>query len=181
MTRATKPLLVIVDVQSGFTDQASTKHIAKKISDYVLGRKDMFCAIIATRFINPEGSQFENLMGWTKMRNPEETQLHPLISPLVDHVLTKTGYSNAGDILEIAQQYGSKEIWLCGADTEICVLQTASGIWDQWGQTAVVPRVLYDLCASTGGLEAHKNSCDTLRRTIGERQVLLDATSTYNK
>ena len=130
--------------------------------------RDRFSAVVATRFINPTGSMFEQLMGWTDLREPDETALHRLIEPRADHVITKTTYSNAAAVAEIAKQYKATQIWLCGIDTEVCVLQTASGLWD----LGIHPVVLYDLCASTGGEQAHLNAYDVIRRTVGAKQII---------
>lgn len=163
----TKSILVLVDVQNGFiTDD--TRHIPNKIAKYLALERDRFSAVVATRFINPQGSMFEEHMDWTQLRERHETRLHHLIGDATDHILTKTTYSNASAIASVARQYGAQEVWLCGIDTEICVLQTASGLWD----LGIRPVVLYDLCASTGGAEAHHNAYDVLRRTVGSAQLL---------
>ena len=162
-----KPLLLIVDVQNGFIDK-HTKHVPKQIETYIKQERNRFSAVVTTRFINPTGSMFEQLMGWTDLREPDETRLHQLIAPHADHVLTKTTYSNASAVAEIAKQYKTSQIWLCGIDTEVCVLQTASGLWD----LGIHPIVLYDLCASTGGKQAHLNAYDILRRTVGTKQLI---------
>jgi nicotinamidase-related amidase len=57
---------------------------------------------------------------------------------------------------------------LCGFGTDQCVLATALMLWD----AAIVPRVLAELCSSSGGPEMHEAGLAIARRAIGDRNVV---------
>ena len=74
--------------------------------------------------VNVEGSSFERLIGWTRLRSGPEVELVPELAHAAQHVIEK-------------HQYGAftpefvgllKERWmgllLCGIATESCVLKT---------------------------------------------------------
>ena len=60
------------------------------------------------------------------------------------------------------------EIYLCGIDTECCVLKTAFDLFELEYNVYV----LKDYCACTHGIEKHNNALEILRRNIGKDYVI---------
>lgn len=61
-----------------------------------------------------------------------------------------------------------KQVYVCGLDTDCCVLATAVGLFEK----GIRPIVLVDLCDSTGGTESHKAGLLALKRLIGKKNVI---------
>jgi len=166
---AVLPVLAIIDVQDGFLN-TSTEHLPDLIYNYVTKASDRYSKIVATQFYNPEGSNFEKLLRWERLRGEHETRLDRKIASVSDTIVTKSIYSAAPELLTEARATGTREIHLCGIDTDVCVLLSASGIFD----AGYYPKVLHFLCASSAGKEAHEAAAKQLGRIIGRNQVLTD-------
>ena len=85
-----KDILIIVDVQKGFTKKFTVEKIPC-IED-LLSRR-VFDTVIATKYWNTPDSNISRLMGWKDLCTEEEQMLVPEIVPYVDHVTEKNIYS----------------------------------------------------------------------------------------
>lgn len=171
MTHETRAALVIVDVQRGFTREGGD-HLVAAIAAYVDAHRDRYALVIATRFRNQRGSRYETQRDWTGMTEAADVALLPAIEARADHALDKTGLAPDRDALcALLVAHGIERVHLCGLDTDQCVLATALQAWD----ADVVPTVLADLCASSGGEELHDAARAILRRSIGDRNVVRSA------
>ena len=61
-----------------------------------------------------------------------------------------------------------EEIYLCGIDTEACILKTAFDLFEKEYDVYV----LKDYCASTLGVKRHNNAIAILKRNIGEKSII---------
>ena len=59
-------------------------------------------------------------------------------------------------------------IYLCGIDTECCILKTAFDLFEK-GYNVYV---LKDYCACTHGKIRHNNAIEILKRNIGDKYVI---------
>lgn len=85
----------------------------------------------------------------------------------MDAVHTKTGYGTVST-LPLTTLEAFDAVYVCGADTDACVLAVALGLFD-----AGVPVVVRaDLCLSAGGTEAHLAGMAVLTRQLGRNRVL---------
>ena len=115
--------LVVIDVQQGFITP-DTAHIPERICSLI--KAVPFDHVIATRFINEEGSPFVELMGWRGMMTEGECALCQGIGPRAERVFTKYGYSCFIDEFSrflVANQV--TDLAFAGIDTDCCVLQSA--------------------------------------------------------
>jgi len=161
--------LLVIDVQNGFIT-SETAHLPALIAAFLRGRHGDYALVIATRFENAPGSLYETSMGWCEMRGPLDTALAPEIAPLVHEVSVKHGYAPAMiDLVARLQRADIERVDLCGIDTDQCVLATAIALWD----AGIEPRILSNLCASTGGPSAHEAGLLVARRAIGRRNVVV--------
>ena len=60
------------------------------------------------------------------------------------------------------------KIYLCGIDTECCVLKTAFDLFENEYDVYV----LQDYCACSKGIERHNNALQILRRNIGYDKII---------
>lgn len=59
------------------------------------------------------------------------------------------------------------EVYICGLDTDACVLATAIGLFDN----LIAPIVLEDYCFSTGGEQYNEAGLKCLERTISKALI----------
>lgn len=159
--------LVLVDVQNGFIG-LHTHHIPPLLASFLASNATRFRLVIATRFVNTPGSQFVRLIDWSEMMDAPAIDLAPGISRFVDVTLDKHAYGDAPDIVRVLDAHHIRTVYMAGIDTDVCVLQNAGALFDL-GYTV---NVLYDLCASNGGENVHREMLVPLERTVGGRQVV---------
>jgi len=163
MTKKTNCLL-IVDVQKGFINDA-TRHLPSLIE----AAQADFDLVFATRFVNPDASVFRRYMNWGRFA-PESAETELAFAPALHAVvIEKTIYSCVDDgFCRSLRAAGVEEITLCGIDTDICVTKCAVDLFER----GIRPIVRADLCGSHAGAAAHKRGIETLKRFIGEGQVV---------
>lgn len=157
--------LLVIDVQKGFVSDR-TSHVVPKIRELMKTTSDIYK--IATKFINVEGSGFTDIMHWKRLKTSPEIDVMGEIVPLADRIVEKTTYTACTEeILSFLQVNEIKEVYICGIDTDCCVLKTAIDLFER----NIRPVVLSDYCASNGGIESHNAALTVLQRTIGINQI----------
>ena len=156
--------LVIVDVQKGFLNDW-TRHVPAAVATL----QDRFDRVVATRFVNPEGSPYRRLIHWHRFA-PGSTDTEFAFAPRPDAwILEKAVYGAVSDaFLTYLREHGITRVHLAGIATDNCVLKTAVDLFEQ----GVEPIVLADACGSHGGPECHECGLRLLRRFIGADQVV---------
>ncbi len=177
-----KSCLIVIDAQRGFLRSDDTKYLADRILNAL--RNDPFDFVIGTEFINSPKSLFHRALGWREMEDGPDTDIPEALLRKMDLVIEKNGYSAAEDILyydlfDPETEWGERTwdaitclneggtAYLCGCDTEACVLATATGLWDH----GVRPVILSDLTESNGGREVHEAALMIARRMFGTDAV----------
>lgn len=156
--------LIIIDVQKGFVNDA-TRHLPDRVTDLQAGYEH----VIATRFVNPEGSAHRRLMGWTRFAPDSRDAELAFAARAGALIIDKASYSgNETELLERLQVTGATEVHLCGIATDNCVLAVAVALFE----AGLRPVVLADYCASHAGVDYHEWGLRILRRLIGEAQVV---------
>jgi nicotinamidase-related amidase len=159
---------VIVDVQHGFI-VPETAATVPSIAEYIERERGRYASVIATRFVNRPGSLYETERDWHAMMPWAEVELLPEVARAADLVLSKHGLApDPEELLPALRARDVQTAELCGFDTDQCVLATALLLWD----AGIVPRVLADLCSSSGGPDMHEAGLAIARRAIGDRNVV---------
>jgi nicotinamidase-related amidase len=142
-----KPVLVVIDVQNGFITEHS-QPVVPIIVDLVRRWQAAHGDVVFSRYLNYVGSPFEKLIGWTKMADSPETdfvtELAPYIgphTPVVDKYIY-TLFTPEGT--QLVQEHGWTDLYLCGIDTDSCVLKTAVDAFEH----NLTPWIVEDACAS---------------------------------
>jgi nicotinamidase-related amidase len=159
---------VVVDVQHGFV-VPETAGVVPALKDFLRHAGQRYDLIVATRFVNQHGSLFERERDWHAMMSGDETELLSEVATVADIVIIKHGL--APDPVKLLPALRDRDIQvadLCGFDTDQCVLATALLLWD----AGIVPRLLVQLCASSGGNDMHEAGLAMARRAIGDRNVV---------
>jgi len=155
--------LLVVDVQRGSIDEddETVEGIRRLIAEH----GDRFEKVIASRYINVEGSPVRTILGSDSWSRPEEIALHDGISQPGVIVLDKSTYA-LGNALDPHLE-GIENLVLCGVDTHACVLHEALDAFDR----CIRPIVLADLCNSGNGDDAHECALNVLRHAVGVDNV----------
>ncbi len=160
-----KDILIIVDVQKGFTKKFTVEKIPC-IED-LLSRR-VFDTVIATKYWNTPDSNISRLMGWKDLCTEEEQMLVPEIVPYVDHVTEKNIYSGVTpELVALLKKLGDGQlpeyVFLLGFDTECCLLSTAADLFEM----GVRPLVLTEYSGSHDGPKYHDAGVIAMEHLIG--------------
>lgn len=168
------PVLVVVDVQNGFITEFS-RPVVPRIANLVARWQAKGGDTVFTRYHNYSGSPFERLINWTQLREqPEVDIVDPLIPFLskATAVVDKKIYTLFNDEgANLVRERGWTDLYICGIDTESCVLKTAVDTFER----DLTPWVVRDACASHSGAEAHDAGLLVVSKFIGPRQIITTA------
>jgi nicotinamidase-related amidase len=169
-----KPVLVVVDVQNGFITEHS-QPVVPIIADLVHRWQASHRDVIFTRYLNYPDSPFERLIGWTKMTDGPETEIVPELLPYVNPqtpIIDKYIYTLfTPEGAKLVDERGWTDLYVCGIDTEICVLKTAVDAFEN----NLTPWILEDASASHSGPKAHAAGLFIAGRFIGMNQIIQTA------
>ena len=158
--------LMIIDIQNGFISP-KTEYVIERIKDLL--EKEHFDHVIATQFINEEGSPFRRFIKWEKLSEPPETDVLDIVKENAETIFVKNVYSAVNDdILAYLKRKNVTEIFLSGINTDCCILITAADFFEM----GIDAKVLSYYSASNGGKESHYAAVRVLKRMIGEGQII---------
>ena len=166
-----KKILIVVDLQKGFINE-NTIDTYNKISNLL--KLNIFDKVIASKYINRDNSNIEKFMNWKGLKDEESQELMPDIKKYADYIITKQDYFSAvidetKEILRIENNGEMPEsIFICGLDTECCVLKTAVDFFEH----GIRPLVLANYCFSTPGYEFHNAGILSLNSLIGDQNII---------
>ena len=163
----TAPGLLIIDVQKGFVAPA-TAHIPKIVEELQASYRN----VAVSRFVNRPESPHRRFLDWNRLL-PGSDEVELAFEPVAHaFVFDKPQYSAVSfDLLRWIHVNGLSEVHLCGIDTEVCVLTSATALFE----ISIKPVVLAWACASGGGADGHAAGLVALRRLIGKDNIWADA------
>lgn len=159
----TKKAIIIIDVQNYFVNE-QTKFIPEKIVKHI--NKADYDHVVFTKFINKEGSNFFKLLNWKKMLSGKETEIHNSLIKFVNknNVFVKNNYSvfKARGLNDFLKKNKVGKLFLCGIDTEACVLASAFEAFDLGFDV----KIIKELCSSHSGKSLHNSALRIIDRCI---------------
>lgn len=157
-------VLIAVDFQEGFhveDTEGAISNVSKLLDAGV------FDVVIATAFVNNEDSMFYKMLGWHGMRYGDPINIVSSVRSHASYILEKDTYSGVDDVLSFCLGLDGPveecEIYVCGLDTDACVLATLFQLFDNGLQF----KVITDCCASSGGSEFHESALKIIERNFG--------------
>jgi nicotinamidase-related amidase len=172
-----RSVLVVVDMQNYFVNDRA-RHVVPVIADLVRRWQSTGGAVIFTRYWNYPGSQFERLIGWTRMQAEPETTVIEELQPYLKEataVVDKHSYTLFSDGgAEVIEEGGWQNLVICGIATESCVCKTAVDAFER----GLTPWVLTDASASHAGPATHDAGLLVTSRFIGAKQLVSSTTVT---
>lgn len=165
-----KQIIIVIDMQNGFTNSKNTKKLSDGISNLL--QRNLFDVVIATRFHNYKNSMYEKCLFWDKLQNEEEIRITEQLEKYIDLIVDKRTYNcvNQEFIKKLCQlNEGEKpeKVFVVGVDTDCCVLTIATSLFEN----GIRPVVLTQYVASNGGDDSHRAGLTVLKRLIGEKQL----------
>lgn len=167
-------VLVVVDVQNGFVTEQS-RPVVPVIASLVARWQEAGGDSVFTRYLNYPGSPYERLIKWHALQKSPETDIVDELVPYAARAtatLDKTVYTlftDEGDAL--VRKHGWTDLYICGIDTESCVLKTAVDAFER----NLTPWVLADASASHSSAEAHEAGLFVTGKFIGVGQIIRTA------
>ncbi len=133
----------------------------------------IFDVVIGTRFLNSDNSMYEKMFNWSRLKTEQERSIPDGLLKSMDYTEDKYIYNcvNSSFIQRLCQLNDGefpKHVFIVGADTDCCVLTTATAIFEY----NIRPIVLTAYCDSNGGSESRKAGITCMKRLIGEKQLI---------
>lgn len=150
-------VLLIIDVQNGFVKK-QTQYVVDNLRKLL--SKERYDKIIQTRWENYMGSRYEEQLGYTAVGNTQETDT--VFHDVGDIVITRCAYSAYTDKL-VKNISKDDEIYVCGLETDACVLGTCFSLWDNGYKFKVIEN-----CTGTNAKDLHKPSIKLMQRQFGK-------------
>jgi len=141
-------VLIVIDVQNFFVNE-NTKILPQKIAEFIENNK--FDFVLFTKFVNKEDSNFFKKLNWKKCTSSPDTDIHSSLVKFVNknNVFEKLTYSifKSEKLAKFLKNNKVSKLFLCGIDTDGCVLASAYDGFDLGYNI----EVLKDLCFSHYG------------------------------
>ena len=159
-----KKLLLVIDLEKAFIND-NTKYIIDRIESLIKTNK--FEDIVFTKFINYNNSIYTKKLNYYDCIDEDSNKL--VINTSNHKVINKETYTALNDELKkYIKENNIDKIYLCGIDTECCILKTALDLFENEYDVYV----LKDYCACTHGIKRHNNAIDILKRNIGKDSII---------
>ena len=159
-----KKLLLIIDLQESFINE-STKLLPQKIEKLLISNK--FDYIVFTKFINDDNSNFYRILNYKGCMTEKDRNI--VIDTKNYKIIEKRVYTAYNDELKsYIDSNNIKTIYLCGIDTDACVLKTALDLFEN----NLDVKVIEDCSMSHSGIEYHNSAINMLRKLIGNQNVI---------
>ncbi len=143
-----KSALVVIDVQNYFVND-ETKDLPAKIAEFIETGK--FDYVLFTQFVNNENSNFVKLLDWRKCFSSPDIDIHRTLAKFsnTENTFKKTAYSifKSYGFTDFLKKHDISKLFLCGIDTDSCVLASSYDAFDLGYEIKVVK----NLCKSHSG------------------------------
>lgn len=156
-------ILVVIDLQRAFIN-SNTEYLVRRIEDLVNSGK--FDKIIFTKFINYEDSIYTSKLGYNRCISYDDQSI--MIDTRDNIVINKYVYTAYNDEFINNINKDSDIIYLCGIDTECCVLKTSFDLFENGYDV----KVLKEYSGSTHGEESNNYMLEVIGRSIGKGNVI---------
>lgn len=158
-----KTALLVVDCQNWFINE-HTRRIPARIASLIKARK--FDFVLFSKYVFSKDSPFARVRSGQALSDPRDTDIMPELSPMASKgkVFVKNTFSclKCRPLARFLKKNKVSRLYICGFDTDGCVLATAVEAFDLCYDV----KVIADLCASHNGLELNKWALEIIRRNI---------------
>lgn len=157
-------LLIVIDVEKNFINE-HTKDMPSKIDSLI--KNGDYNHIIFTKFINSYDSPFYKVIGYKGCISESDCKI--MIDTSKYKVFEKRGYTAyTKEIKDYIKNNNIDEVYLCGIDTDQCILKTAVDMFED----NINVKVLSEYSMSHSGNDYHEYALKILKKFIGKDNVL---------
>lgn len=165
-------VLFVIDVQPVFLTSKNLKKIPNKILNHIDSNK--YDYIFSFGFLNINNSPFIRFWNWKKcFSNSKESQLFEQIAKKSNFIIWKHGFSCYNQELkeklkQINFDPSKDKIYLCGLDTDVCILATCLDLFINNYDIYLLSR----LCGSDRGKAYHKAGLKSISHIITNKKLI---------
>lgn len=157
-------LLLVIDLQENFINE-NTKNVPNSIKELI--DSNIANHIVFTKFINDDSSNFYKVLNYKGCMSEKDRNI--VIDTKDYKIIEKRVYTAYNDELKLYINTNNiKTIYLCGIDTDACVLKTALDLFENNFDV----KVIEDCSMSHSGIEYHISAINMLRKLIGNQNVI---------
>lgn len=157
-------LLLVIDLQENFINE-NTKNVPNSIKKLI--DSNIANHIVFTKFINDDSSNFYKVLNYKGCMSEKDRNI--VIDTKDYKIIEKRVYTAYNDELKLYINTNNiKTIYLCGIDTDACVLKTALDLFENNFDV----KVIEDCSMSHSGIEYHISAINMLRKLIGNQNVI---------
>ncbi|MCC5627667.1 isochorismatase family cysteine hydrolase [Nostoc sphaeroides] len=166
--------LFIIDIQNGFITP-NTSHIPQRVKSLL--EQNIFKHVIFTKFINTLNSPYVKYLHWHNLISEIEQKIVDDIEPFAQVIFDKTIYTACNEeTLNFLKSNDIQKVFICGLDTESCVLKTAIDFFEN----NIISYILEYYSASTGGDKFHQAGILILSQMIGVNHIVTEPLDRQN-
>ncbi len=157
-------LLLVIDLQKNFINE-NTENVPNNISNLI--NTNRFDYVVFTKFVNDINSQFYKILGYKGCLNTEDRRI--VIDTNNNKIIEKKIYTALNqELVQFIKENNIGIIYLCGIDTDACVLKTAIDLFENNYNV----KVIEDCSMSHSGIEFHEYAIKILEKLIGKQNVV---------
>ena len=157
-------LLLVIDVQNNFINE-NTQFLIDKIDKLI--NENKFNYIAFTKFINHKNSPFYKALNYKGCVSRLDRDI-PLDTKDYKIFEKETYTAVNNELEEYLKNNEINTIYLCGIDTEACVMKTALDLFEKGYDV----KVLKDYSMSHNGTEYHNFAINMLEKMIGRKNII---------
>lgn len=164
-------ILFIVDIQPVFLINKKLKKLPSRIYNHI--NKNNYDYIFSFGFVNSQNSPFVRFWKWNKsMKNSKESLLFPILQNSSNYVIWKNTFSCLNqELLSILEKIQFNkyhdQIYICGVDTDICVLSTCLDLFINNYDIYLLAK----LCGSDKGHFSHMRAIKILKNILTPKKI----------
>jgi nicotinamidase-related amidase len=159
--------LLLVDFQVGFV-RAETEYLLKPVQELVYN--NFFSLVIATRFLNVQGSLWQTAIHWDGLLSAREQALAVSLPPASILINKKSYGIPHADLERLLKQLGDSRVFLAGIESDVCVAVIAASLFD----AGLAPYILCEFTGTNWGADHQAHALHTLARIVGRDQMIED-------
>lgn len=158
--------LLVIDVQNYFMNPL-TRDLPHKVKKHIEKNKHGYQLIVFTHFVNTPKANVYRFLDWKECMNSPDTDIVRELQSVLPY-----GVTIPKDVLSVIKVPQAKkllddnkisELYLCGIDTDCCVLATAYDAFDLGYRV----NLLEDLCMTSTGKNLHDASVSMFKKNVG--------------
>lgn len=159
-----KSLLLVIDLQKSFIND-NTFEIPLKVEKLI--RNNNFDYVAFTKFINFDTCNFNTVLNYKGCMSEEERNI--VIDTGNNKIFCKSVYTALNnELIDYINDNNINMIYVCGIDTDACVLKTAIDLFENNYNF----RVIENCSMSHSGKEFHEFAIRMLKKLVGEQNII---------